>query len=301
VTAGRRFRDPDDATLLFDALSSWIAQGGSTGYDHPGDIPHRLYNGMRGRWPLAELCRVWEGSTGVEAMAMVYPPWDGFDVFVAPGNRGTSVEEDGLAWSVDTCRRFRDDLGRVGPISTDVHRGDLVRASLLRAAGFSRRRDWMAITRLPLGGRLPARPLPAGFSIRTASRRDAERLAEVHAAAFGSSWTGDLYRREVMDRPIYRPSREHVVVAGDGSLAAFAVTWVDERNGVGLFEPVGTHPRHQRRGLAAALMTSVLARWAADGLAAATVAHEIDDIGATALYRSLGFVTETKVAEWFQT
>ena len=46
--------------------------------------------------------------------------------------------------------------------------------------------------------------------------------------------------------PHYRFEDDLVVEAPDGSLAAFAMAWWDPAAKVGEFEPVGTHPDHQR-------------------------------------------------------
>ena len=47
----------------------------------------------------------------------------------------------------------------------------------------------------------------------------------------------------------YRHDLDQVVEAPDGALVAFALGWLDEVNRVGELEPVGTDPRHARRGL----------------------------------------------------
>jgi mycothiol synthase len=53
-----------------------------------------------------------------------------------------------------------------------------------------------------------------------------------------------------MDRPGYDPERAIVAVAPDGRIAASTMYWTDSRNGLGLFEPVGTHRDFRRRGRA---------------------------------------------------
>ena len=46
----------------------------------------------------------------------------------------------------------------------------------------------------------------------------------------------------------YRSDLDCVVEAPDGTFAAYVLCWYDEDNGVGEFEPVGTHPDYRRRG-----------------------------------------------------
>ncbi|MEZ4619615.1 MAG: hypothetical protein R2867_29485 [Caldilineaceae bacterium] len=96
------------------------------------------------------------------------------------------------------------------------------------------------VNRAPLVD-LPEPVLPAGYTIRATTGVDeVAALVAVHVGAFGSTWTPELYRK-VMESPGYAAEREFVVVAPDGAFAALTVTWHDEVNRTGLFEPVGTH------------------------------------------------------------
>lgn len=89
--------------------------------------------------------------------------------------------------------------------------------------------------------------MPAGFLLRGARLADADQLADARNHSFEEDWTGHQYRSVVMTKPGYQPEREIVAEAPDGRIAAFAVYWVDERNRVGHFEPVGTHHDFRRR------------------------------------------------------
>ena len=70
---------------------------------------------------------------------------------------------------------------------------------------------------------------------------------------------------------------------------ARATTWLDELNGVGLFEPVETDEGFRRLGLARAVMTEGLHRMRAAGMRTARVEHDVTNAAAAALYESLGF------------
>ncbi|MER6177880.1 GNAT family N-acetyltransferase [Streptosporangium sp. NPDC001681] len=56
----------------------------------------------------------------------------------------------------------------------------------------------------------------------------------------------------------YRPELDLVAVSPGGDVVAYCQGWYDEVNGVGAFEPVGTHPGHRRLGLARAVCTAVM-------------------------------------------
>jgi mycothiol synthase len=137
---------------------------------------------------------------------------------------------------------------------------------------------------------LPPAPLPDGYSIR--GLRGADEFparVEVHRAAFPTSrLTVEKYER-LLSVPHYRIEDDTVVEAADGSLAAYALGWLDPVGGVAEFEPVGTHPDHQRRGLARALLTSGLRRFFEAGARIVQVYSDASEGPAEALYEATGF------------
>jgi GNAT superfamily N-acetyltransferase len=141
-----------------------------------------------------------------------------------------------------------------------------------------------------------------GFEIRPlrgeeeyAARADAARLA------FQSTLEPDVHRARylrLMRSPAYALAHDIVAVAPDGTIASFAIVWPDAALSVGLFEPVGTHPEFQRRGLASALMQEGLARLAAAGIERARVMTGGTNERATRVYRALGFRLVDEVASY---
>jgi ribosomal protein S18 acetylase RimI-like enzyme len=111
----------------------------------------------------------------------------------------------------------------------------------------------------------------------------------VHRAAFGSERFSDDVCRVLMGARAYRRELDTVVVAPDGSFAAFALAWLDAENAVGEFEPVGTRPDQRRLGLARAAIQHGLRQLHAHGARAAAVYALGGDEGSTALYTSMGF------------
>ena len=87
------------------------------------------------------------------------------------------------------------------------------------------------------------------------------------------------------------------VFASDGALASFCTIWLDEANRAGVFEPVGSHPDHRRRGLGRAVMWEGLQRLREWGATSAAV-----DTGyrapAVAFYRAVGFELVEAVDHW---
>jgi ribosomal protein S18 acetylase RimI-like enzyme len=75
----------------------------------------------------------------------------------------------------------------------------------------------------------------------------------------------------------------------EDEVVAIASAWLDRRNGVGLFEPVGTRTAYRRLGLARAAMAANLRRLAQRGASSAVVRVRNANVAARACYESLGF------------
>ena len=108
--------------------------------------------------------------------------------------------------------------------------------------------------------------LPDGYRLRNvAGDADLERRVDVHRAAFHPSKVTVPAYRHLRTLPPYREELDLVVEAPDGSFAAYALVWLDEENGVGELEPVGTHPAHQRLGLGKAVCLEACRRLRGSG------------------------------------
>jgi GNAT superfamily N-acetyltransferase len=129
----------------------------------------------------------------------------------------------------------------------------------LRAAGYVRRdkaHHCLYMAR-PLAD-LPDPVLPQGFRARPVGAGDLDRRVAVHRSAWPlSTLTGESYRAVTAAWP-YRADLDWVIEAPDGRFAANCLVWLDEHNGVGELEPVGTHPEFRRRGLAHAVCLAAL-------------------------------------------
>jgi ribosomal protein S18 acetylase RimI-like enzyme len=139
-------------------------------------------------------------------------------------------------------------------------------------------------------GPLPVAALPDGYSIRgLRGPHEFPARVELHRAAFPTSrLTVEKYER-LLTVPHYRIEDDLVVEAADGGLAAYALGWLDPVGRVAEFEPVGTHPDHQRRGLSRALLTSGLQRFFDAGARIVQVYSESSEGPAEALYEASGF------------
>ncbi|ROT33977.1 N-acetyltransferase [Micromonospora sp. HM5-17] len=276
-----------DLPRLTATVAAWIAEAGRCGYDHIGELPHRIYENLRGRRPVGDLVQLWETGDEIVGLTISLRFGAAFDVFTAPALRGGAAEVAMLRHAYETTARHLADDEEF--VLTDVFDRDTTRIRLLTELGFTRFRTWDEVTERDLTDPLPEPSVPEGFVLRGARLADADRLAEARNHSFDTDWTGALYRSAVMTKPGYHPEREIVVEAPDGRIATFVVYWVDGRNRAGHVEPVGTHRDFQRRGLARAAMLEAMRRMRALGLTTVSVNHNAENLPARRLYASLGF------------
>ena len=150
--------------------------------------------------------------------------------------------------------------------------------------------------------------LPDGYCVRATRPDEMAERAAVHRAAWRPKWLGELqvppvdlgdgesgmtterYAGIAATWP-YRAELDLVVEAPDGTLAASALGWYDEVSKSALLEPVGTDPRHARRGLGAAVSLACLHAMRDAGATIAKVCPRGDDAYPVPreLYHHIGF------------
>ncbi len=183
-----------------------------------------------------------------------------------------------------------------------VNEYDFLRQRLLAERGFQKTADWGMIRHMRLGQQVLARPaIHAGYSLRTTDSGDLEdcqRIADLLNAAFGRTFHNALeYYNFCKFAPCFHQELDLVAVAPDGCFAAYVGIPYDETNRRGIFEPVCTHPAHQRKGLGKALMQEGLLRLREVGAVDITV-DTGDMIPANRLYDSLGFTEAYQGFSW---
>jgi predicted N-acetyltransferase YhbS len=145
-------------------------------------------------------------------------------------------------------------------------------------------------------------PIPEGYKIRALGGED-----ELPARSYLSwrafhpnepdeNYEGWQWYHNIQKAPLYRRELDIVAEAPNGDLASFCTVWFDEVTLAAAFEPVGTSPEHQRRGLAAAVMTEGLRRLKNLGAVRAFVGSWNE--ATHKLYGSLGFREYDKLEAW---
>ncbi len=281
----------------FEQLKSILVDGRRAAtnayYVHVGDIAWWLfYNDQTPQAWKQSLC-LWESDGRTIGWSLLSEAFHSFDVFVHPQVRGTAREAKMLLWAEECLAARMRAKGRQAISMYWVAEDDDLRTRWLSLRGFEAGDYFMHAMTRELDQPLPEPVLPEGYQVRgVAGRSEMRKRAAASYAAFGSSRDFEAYwprYARFMHSPVYNPDLDIVAVAPDGQVAAFCIVWPDPVTGVGLFEPVGTHPDFQRRGLGRAVVLEGLRRLKALGMTSALVCAESDNPAAKALYEATGF------------
>jgi len=114
-----------------------------------------------------------------------------------------------------------------------------------------------------IGSEPSAAPLPQGFRLATIDAIGDDAYVELHRASWSDTRPSD-YSRPLHDvvtaMPDFRRDLVPVVLAPDGTPAAYCIAWFDERSRSVEIEPLGTHAAYRRLGLARAIVREVQRR-----------------------------------------
>ncbi len=151
---------------------------------------------------------------------------------------------------------------------------------------------------------IPASTPPSGYFVR-ALGDESELPARswlswkvFHPDEPDEKYQGWEWYKNVQRIPLYRRDLDIVAVAPDGELAAFCTVWFDDVTRTAVFEPVGTHPNHQKRGLGKTVMSEGLRR--AERLGATLANVSSYGKAAHALYMSMGFTEFDLLEPWIK-
>ncbi len=211
------------------------------------------------------------------------------------------LEAEMIGWAEENLAADDRDGGR-RELEFAVNDYDVLRQQLLAERGYTKMAYGGMCRHLRLGYQpLPAPAMADGYTLRAtdpADRADCQRIADLLNAAFGRTFHNAAeYQNFARFAPCFRRDLDLVAVAPDGSFAAYIGIPYDEVNRRGIFEPVCTHPDHQRKGLARSLMLEGFHRLRAIGAVDATV-DTGDAVPANAFYTSMGFTEAYKSTAW---
>ena len=180
----------------------------------------------------------------------------------------------------------------------EIIQGNMFLTGLIQSRGYSRSSDSMVMREKPLSNTSPETVnLPHGYSIRVLHGSEWDCYFEAVHTVFNMMDTHQAFG-SIQRSHSNVPDLHLNVVNEQNQIAAFCSVWLDSDNNVAEFEPVGTLPQFQKRGLAAALMANACNRLREMGCAQANVASWSESVGANKLYSACGFMEQDRLYSW---
>lgn len=254
-----------------------------------------------GRYAIEDALFLWEVDGGRLAAALNPEGRNGVFLHVHPDFRSPELEVEMITLAEE---RFPVSLpGRPTRVIVFADSNDAMRKEALRARGYALDDGVEYQRRRPMDLPIADAPVAEGYEVRALGgpeelpARSRVSWRAFHPDAPEAEYEGWEWYRNIQRCPLYRRDLDIVAVAPGGKeLAAFCTVWFDDVTRTGAFEPLGTAPEHQRKGLARAVMTEGLRRLKRLG---ATQAH----IGSFeprthALNESLGFLEYDLCEPW---
>jgi ribosomal protein S18 acetylase RimI-like enzyme len=278
----------NDLHAMLDLLTAGRNADNGTHYVHRGDLQWWLFYTYVPQETWQANIYLWKDADRLLGWVLLSMDDNAFDVYVQPELCGTAQEEELLSWTVEKM----SELNEVQTIW--VAEDDAFRKGWLEQRGFLvDEKEYFCFLKRDLSGPLDGPALPAGFTLRHSRGEEDARLRSVtSAAAFESSKPFDEYllrTSRFMQSPVYVPEHELFVEAADGTIASFCIIWTDPVTKTGLFEPVGTHPQFQRKGLGKSLLFEGFRKLKAQGMTEASLCTHNTNPAAMRLYESVGF------------
>jgi len=143
--------------------------------------------------------------------------------------------------------------------------------------------------------------LPDGFTMRWLEPELDDAYVALHRAAW-SDTTPSTYSRVLHDAVTAMPDFDRrlvpIVVAPNGTLAAYCISWLDDRTKSVEIEPLGTHPAYRRLGLGRAIVDEVIRRAAERSATSVLVWGGHSNSVAKHLYESAGCRSRRALREY---
>jgi ribosomal protein S18 acetylase RimI-like enzyme len=256
--------------------------------------------GSKGCDPFKGVMFIWETDDG--QIAAVLNPEDEGQVFlqVHPELSTPGLEEEMVVTAEEYLTKRSENGQR--KLWVWAHDDDEVRQDILSRRGYTKQDHPSQHHRWPLTVPLPDAPISEGYVVRALggveelSARSWVSWRAFHPDKPDEEYQGWEWYHSLQCAPLYRRDLDIIAVAPQGEFASFCTVWFDDVTRTGVFEPVGTAPEHQQRGLGKAVMYEGLRRLQKLGATMAYVGSESS--GAKAFYNSIGFKEYDRSMPW---
>jgi mycothiol synthase len=290
----RLFQDEKDLSAMCELLQQGRMADNGTYYVHTGDLKWWLYYPPLDE-DLREYTYLWDDPDTPGRLlgwALITPGWVGIDVYTQPELRCNQAANEMYLWAEEKAASIARKKHLQTIHNIWISHDDAVLVEHYHQQGFKLRPGMTHLIR-DLDEEIPAVSTPEGFIVRGCMGTiEVSLRATAQHGAFSSKAPFEKYQKRFENfirSKVYQPELDIVAVASDGQIASFGIVWTDVKNKVGLFEPVGTHPDFQRKGLGRAVVLKGLHVLQAYGMQKAIVSAFDDNPPAINLYESVGF------------
>ena len=284
----RPYADEADRLAMIRLLVDSRLLGQLASFPSPRDL-HEIVAQLPDRYQIA----LWEDDTrSLAGFAMVDLVYNNLYFEIAPGATDSRIAAEAIEWASDCLRLVASGVDPDLTLDTACFEDDAWRLAVLEQHGFVvqpvRTLTFFRSLSEPIGEPL----LTAGFHVRSATgEQEAEALAALHRAAFGTEHMTVEERLAMMRVPGYDRALDLIAVAPDKSLAGYCFCSISHEGGsrLGHTDPVATHPGFQRLGLARALMLTGLLRLKERGAEKAMLGTSSENTAMQRAAESAGF------------
>jgi mycothiol synthase len=199
----------------------------------------------------------------------------------------------------ESCIRKKLANGESSTLDTNCREDYAARISFLQQYGFRQTGDTNVAMTRKLSEPIPEPELLQGHVIRPIKgMEEAEAVASMHRAAFGTEYMTTENRLIIMSTSGYDPTLDLLATAPNGNIAAYCSCSVNEQTRIGFTDPVATHPNYQRMGLSRALLLTGLHLLKERGMESAHLGTSGENIAMQKTAESVGFTVEYRTI-WF--
>lgn len=290
----RLYQSPSDLQAMYQVLQAGATANISAFYVHTGDLNWWLFYPPIGK-DLFQHIAIWDDPAQpgrILGWMLVDPSWPSFDVFLQPELYGSPLATEMYTYAEEQAAN-QSEHGRDKPVNKLwVAETDSFQRAHLEQRGFQLA-YWDTDFHYNLETPPPVPQIPDGYTLRLCQGpSEVSTRAAAQHRAFESQVPFEHYVERFirfMHTEAYTAALDIVAVDPDGHIGAFCIVWIDHVTRSGHFEPVGTHPDFQRKGLGKAVMFNALRRLRDLNLQYASVCTPESNISATTLYQTVGF------------
>jgi ribosomal protein S18 acetylase RimI-like enzyme len=200
-----------------------------------------------------------------------------------------------LAWAEAHYRGKSADQ----PLMIEALKSNVARCDLLKSRGYTLFPGYFIHRQKRLDpSEIEPVILPPGFSIKPIESEDDRRLYPSAVQSVFKRHATAEQDEFLKNAPSCVPELNLLVWSDQHEIAAFCTVWIDPVNRYAEFEPVGTVPSFQKRGLGSALLAYAHNRLREMGCPLATVQSWSESIGANKVYQGAGLLPKDQQLNW---